>query len=61
MGILREILAPYSLAMRETTILNLLLAFALGLVIAVIYRRWIHFVQELSTLEGITGVKLAKR
>ena len=41
MDILREILAPYSLATMGSVVLSLLLAFALGLVISVVYR-WTH-------------------
>lgn len=38
MDIIREIFAPYSLATLGTIILNLILAFGLGLVIATVYR-----------------------
>ena len=38
MDIIREIFAPYSLAILGTIVLNLILAFALGLVIATVYR-----------------------
>ena len=38
MDIIREIFAPYSLATLGTIVLNLILAFALGLVIATVYR-----------------------
>ena len=38
MDIIREIFAPYSLATLGTIVLNLLLAFALGLIIATVYR-----------------------
>ena len=41
MEILQEILAPYLLATLGSIVLNLLLAFALGLVIAAVYR-WTH-------------------
>ena len=41
MDILREILAPYSLATLGAIVLNLILAFALGVVIAAVYR-WTH-------------------
>ena len=38
MDIIREIFAPYSLATLGTVVLNLILAFGLGLVIATVYR-----------------------
>ena len=52
MDIIREIFAPYSLATLGTIILNLILAFGLGLVIATVYR-WTANIAEDSMTDAL--------
>ena len=52
MDIIREIFAPYSLATLGTIVLNLILAFALGLVIAAVYR-WTANIAEDSMADAL--------
>ena len=52
MDIIREIFAPYSLATLGTIVLNLILAFALGLVIATVYR-WTANIAENSMTDAL--------
>ena len=52
MDIIREIFAPYSLATLGTIVLNLTLAFALGLVIATVYR-WTADMAENAMTDAI--------
>ena len=52
MDIIREIFAPYSLATLGTIILNLLLAFVLGMVIAAVYR-WTANIAENSMTDAL--------
>ena len=52
MDIIREIFAPYSLATLGTIVLNLVLAFALGLVIATVYR-WTADIAEDSMTDAL--------
>ncbi len=52
MEILREIFAPYSLATLGTIVLNILLAFVLGLVIAAVYR-WTANIAENSMTDAL--------
>ena len=52
MDIIREIFAPYSLATLGTIVLNLILAFALGLVIATVYR-WTANIAEDSMTDAL--------
>ena len=49
MDIIREIFAPYSLATLGTIILNLILAFGLGLVIATVYRWTANMAEDSMT------------
>ena len=52
MDIIREIFAPYSLGTLGTIVLNLILAFALGLVIAAVYR-WTANIAEDSMADAL--------
>lgn len=52
MDIIREIFAPYSLATLGTIVLNLILAFGLGLVIATVYR-WTADVAENAMTDAL--------
>lgn len=52
MDLIREIFAPYSLATLGTIVLNLVLAFALGLVIATVYR-WTANIAEDSMTDAL--------
>ena len=52
MDIIREIFAPYSPATLGTIVLNLLLAFALGLVIATVYR-WTADMAENAMIDAL--------
>ena len=52
MDIIREIFAPYSLATLGTIILNLIIAFGLGLVIATVYR-WTANVAENAMTDAL--------
>ena len=52
MDIIREIFAPYSLAILGTIVLNLILAFALGLVIATVYR-WTADMAENAMIDAL--------
>lgn len=52
MDIIREIFAPYSLATLGTIILNLILAFGLGMVIATVYR-WTADVAENAMTDAL--------
>ena len=52
MDIIREIFAPYSLAILGTIVLNLVLAFALGLTIATVYR-WTADIAENAMIDAL--------
>lgn len=52
MDIVREIFAPYSLATLGTIVINLILAFALGLVVATVYR-WTADIPENAMTDAL--------